>query len=203
MLLRSFDAHPGHEITPRADNARHEALLHQIEQAFIRRIEVFGPDARVIGLPRVACLVRAARIEREHVGIKPGDDLNDIEPFFLTVSRKLLEFIRKMQAMAQSHPPGVAEPEEWRAVGVFEKSFVGSHAYRAMHVERILAGVWFDLNAADDVMKTLVTRIRAFTVESMRPGDGRRIARLPEIGSGPECRHTKFAALWVNEDHVE
>ena len=55
-------------------------------------------------------------------GIKPGDDLNDIETFLFAVGSERFEFIRPMQPMAKSHPPGIAQPEKWRAVRVLQET---------------------------------------------------------------------------------
>src|SRR6266566_3289001 len=78
--------HPGDEITPRTDDARSEALLDQVSKTLIGGIEVFGSDARVVRLPWVTGFVGAARVERRHVRVKAGNDLNDIKAFFFPVS---------------------------------------------------------------------------------------------------------------------
>src|SRR5439155_21249856 len=106
--------HPGDEITPRTDDARSEPLLDQVSKTLIGGIEVFGSDARVVRLPWVTGFVGAARVERRHVRVKAGNDLNDIIAFFFPVSRKLFEFLRPMQPMAKPHPPAVSQPEERR-----------------------------------------------------------------------------------------
>src|SRR3712207_8837293 len=44
--------------------------------------------------PRMAGFVRAARIERVHVRVQAGDDLDDVEAFLLAVVGEHFDFVR-------------------------------------------------------------------------------------------------------------
>ena len=125
VLFHFLHSHPRDEITPRADDARRETLIDEVSKPSIGGIEIFGSDAAVVGLPGVTGFVGAARVERRHVRIKAGNDLNDVKALFFPVSRKLFEFVRPMQPMAKPHPPGVPQPEERRSVRVFQVAAVG------------------------------------------------------------------------------
>src|SRR5438477_1526044 len=156
MFLQFLHAHPRHEISPRPDNARRETFIDQITEALVCRIEIVRPNPRVIGLPRVARLIRAARIERKHVGIKAGYDLDNIEAFGSPVCGEFLKLLGPAQPMAEAHPPGVAQPEEWRAVGVLEVSFVWRDSDLAVAKQRVLSAVCADLECALNSVQTRI-----------------------------------------------
>ena len=80
-------------ITPRTDDAGHKALLDEVKNAAIRRVEILGTNAAVVFLPRKPRLIRAPRVERGHVGIKSRHDLNDVEPFLFSIGGQRLEII--------------------------------------------------------------------------------------------------------------
>src|SRR5439155_836695 len=125
-----------------------ETLLDEVVQALVGSIEILRPDLRVICGPRITGLVRTARIEWEHIGIKSGDDLDDIKPFSFPISGQFLEFVSPTQAVAQTHPPGITEPEERRAIKIFDVSFVRCHANWPMAKQRIVPHIRPDLDAA-------------------------------------------------------
>ena len=45
MLFHLFDAHPGHVMAPGAEDAGREALIDEICEALVRRIEIFRANA--------------------------------------------------------------------------------------------------------------------------------------------------------------
>src|SRR5690349_19158297 len=139
-------------VSPGADDARDDPLIGEVLQALIRFVEVGRSYLPVILLPRKARLVAAALIESAHVGIQPGHDLHDIEAFILAVGSESFEFLRPVQALAQAHPPGVAQPEERRAVEMLEMPTIGRDANRAVPVERIAACIWTNDKFPRDVM---------------------------------------------------
>ena len=51
MLLGLFDAHQRHEVAPRADDARREALVDEILKSLVGGIEILGANAGVVLLP--------------------------------------------------------------------------------------------------------------------------------------------------------
>src|SRR5215813_1018931 len=51
MRSHFFNAHPGHEITPRTHDARCEPLLDQIAQPLVCGVKILRPDAGVICFP--------------------------------------------------------------------------------------------------------------------------------------------------------
>src|SRR5579859_1966957 len=120
MGFHFIHAHPGHEVTPRANHARREALFDQIANPLIRRVKIFRSNPAVICFPRITGFIGAPWVERWHVGIKPGDDLDDIEPFLLSISRERTKFVRPTQAMTKPHPPRIPEPEKWSVIEMFQ-----------------------------------------------------------------------------------
>src|SRR5689334_20593903 len=107
----------------------------------VRLIEVLGHDACVLRLPGKARFVRAMRVEGMHVRVEARDQLNDIEALPNSISRELRELFGEMKAVTQTHPPGVTEPEERRAVRVFEMAMVRRDLNWAEVEERIGTGV--------------------------------------------------------------
>jgi hypothetical protein len=91
-----------------------------------------------------------------HVRIKPRDDLDDVESFLLPVSSKPLEFLRPVQPVAESHPPGVAQPEERCSVRVLKVTPVGGHLKRTVRIKRVLAFIRLYFHFAGDGVKSPV-----------------------------------------------
>src|SRR5882672_741500 len=195
MLLHFLDAHPGHVMTPRAENARREALLDEISNALVCRVEVFRPDASVVCCPRKTRLVRAARIEGVHVGIESRDDLDDVESLLLPIGRELLKILRPAHPVTKPHPPCIRKPEEGRAIRVLHESPIGGQFQRAACVERICSGVTFYCHFAAERMKSFVALLGTLAAETMRSHNRRRVSRLPDICSRPKRRHAKLPSL--------
>ena len=132
------DAHPLDEVAPAADHAGGEAAAHEVLHADVRHVEVGGVDAGVVLFPGEAGFVGAARVERGHIRVEAGHDLDDGEALGGAVGGELLEIVRPVEAPAEPHPPGVGKPEEGNAVGVFEMAAVG----RERAVRRGAEGGW-------------------------------------------------------------
>src|SRR5207249_11771394 len=97
-----------------------------------------------------------ARVEGVHVGMQARDDLDDRKTFGLAIGGELLKFIGPVQALAQAHPPRVAEPKERRAVRVDEVAMVGRDLDEAMAIARVIAGVRLDLDRTFDAIEAAV-----------------------------------------------
>ena len=203
VLLQFRDAHPGAEISPGAHEAGRQALLDQIPQPLVGRVEIFRPHAGVLGLPREALLVGPARIEGRHVGIEAGDDLDDGEAFFRPVRGEALDIGRPVQPVAESHPPGVAEPEKRRAVAMFQKAMVRRNPQGAVEIEGVGSGVRDHLDRAGDAVEAGILRMGTLAAEAVRAGDRGGIPDFPDIAAVPERRHPQRPALRIEEDDVE
>ena len=119
-----------------------------------------------------------------------------LKPFCLAIGGECFDFIRPVQPMAQAHPPGIAQPEERRAVGVLKISPVGRDSNRAVLVERVLAGVGFDSHFARDAVQTRVLSLSEHSLRNRWIADvGRRVADLPLIAARPKRRHAKLVAV--------
>ena len=116
-------------------------MLDQILNPQIGRIEVPRIDAGVVRLPGEPRFVRASRVKRRHVGIEPGDNLDYREALPDAVGHQRLKVLRPAQAAAQSHPPGVPQPEERLPVLVLEVQVIARYAHRAVLTERVIAGI--------------------------------------------------------------
>jgi hypothetical protein len=203
VLLRLFHAHELDEVTPRAHDAWCEAGLDEMGEAPICGVEVLGSDAGVLRFPWKTGLVRPARIEWRHVGVKTGYDLNDVKPFRFSVRRQRLEFLWEMQPMAQAHPPRVAEPEEGRPVEMLERAARGGDAERAMRIQRVYTGVWLHHDRAGDAMQASVGGIGGVAAKGMRAGSRRCVAHFPDVFAGPECGDTGVFSCGIGEGDVE
>src|SRR5262249_37915240 len=111
------------------------------------------PDAKVGGVvePRVqpaesgfpckatlVCLMWMPRRARSNDHrARPHHDLDHVETLVDSVSRQLAEPTRPWQARVQPVPPGVAEPEERRTVGVRESPSADPQA--TMPIQRVVA----------------------------------------------------------------
>src|SRR5580704_13431286 len=102
MLLQATNTHPRQVITPRADNARRYARVHQMKNPPVGRVEIFGPNRAIVLRPRKTGLVGSAGIESRHIRVKAGDDLDDVEPLAEPVLCQSFEFIRKMEPLSQN-----------------------------------------------------------------------------------------------------
>ena len=138
VLLQFRHAHPGQEIAPTADDARRQAMLDQILNSQIGRVEVPGIDAGVVRLPGEPGFVRAARVKRRHVGIESCDNLDYREALVHAVGHQRLKVFRPAQAATQSHPPGVRQPEKRLTVLVLEVQAIARYAHRAVFTERVI-----------------------------------------------------------------
>ncbi len=77
MLLDLGHPHAGNEVSPKADDASSKTMIRKVLHAHVGHIEVRGVDAGEIGLPRKSRFICAASVERLHVGIEAGHDLDD------------------------------------------------------------------------------------------------------------------------------
>src|ERR1041384_1284821 len=199
MLFGFLDAHRGNVMTPRAEDARHETLLNQMRDALVGSVEVFRADRGVIRRPRKTSLMRAARVEWKHVRIKAGDDLDDVETFLLSVSSECFEFVRPMQPVTKPHPPRVAEPEERRAIRMFQGPVTRCNTQRAVDEERICSCIGLHENLAANAVNSFVPCLRTLAVKTMRSDFRRGVPCLPHIRSRPERRHAQLAPFRVSE----
>ena len=138
VLLQFGHAHPGQEIAPTGDDARRQAMLDQILNPQIGRIEVPRIDAGVVRLPGEPRFVRAARVKRRHVGIESCDNLDYREALVHAVGHQGLKVFRPAQAATQAHPPGVRQPEKRLTVLVLEVQPIARYAHRAVSTERVI-----------------------------------------------------------------
>ena len=82
--------------------------------------------------------VRPARLEHRFVWIRSADDLDDVEALRGAIGAEFAEALH-VDPLAEPLPPGVAEPEEGRAVGVLEMAAIGRDAHGAAADERVRA----------------------------------------------------------------
>jgi hypothetical protein len=54
--------------------------------------------------------------------------------------------------LAEAHPPGITEPEERGAIGMFKVLPIPGDANRAMPVQRVLTRIGFDTKRPGTVM---------------------------------------------------
>ena len=57
--------------------------------------------------------------------------------------------------MAERHPPGIAQPEEWCAILVLKVMMIDGNPDRAMFQQRVVSGVF-----RDDDLALLIVKIR-------------------------------------------
>jgi hypothetical protein len=118
-------------------------MVRQILNAHVGHIEVRRVDAGEIGFPWISCLIGSAWIVGLHVGVKSGHDLYHGKALLHAVGGQGFKVIRPAQAFAETHPPGVPEPEERSAVGIFEVAPVLRNFEDPIFVVRVLPGVGF------------------------------------------------------------
>ena len=203
MLLHPLDAGPRQVITPRTDDAGHDAHVDQVLHPAIGRVEVLGPHARVIRLPRKAGFVAAALVEGRHVGIQPGHDLHDVESLLAPVGGERLKFIRPNDPLAQAHPPGIGQPQKGRAVGMFQMPPVGRDAQRPVAEQRIVAVVGGDFETADGAVQARVGGVGALAAILIPAHLRRSVARLPALAAGPKAGHLGRRAVGRSDYQVE
>src|SRR5579884_1057832 len=145
--------------SPAADDRRDDPGVYQVPKAPVGVVEVGRIElAEVARLVRHASLVLPARLEHPFVGIWTADDLYDTEPLGLTVRRKLLKAFPG-QPFGKPLPPGVAQPEEGRAVLMAEVPPVCRNPDRAVLKEPVVALVPRHLDPALDTLQAQVRHI--------------------------------------------
>ncbi len=102
-----------------------------------------------------------------------------------------LEILRPTHPPTESHPPGVAQPEERRAVLVPEVGAILSDAQPAAAIKRVRFTFqnWVDLQHPDLSMQSSVIRVAAPAVERILPWLYGGETYPPLLSSGPESRH--------------
>ena len=88
-------------------------------------------------------------------GIQAGNNLNHSEALAHPVSDECLKILWPMQAVAEPHPPGVAQPEERCSVLVLEVKMIRRHPDRPMFQRSIVPGIF-----RDDDLALLIVEIR-------------------------------------------
>jgi len=142
--------------TPAADNRRHQARIDQVLESAVGVLEVGGVHpGEVPGQVRLAAFVLPARLHHPFVGVRPADDLDDVESLGLAIGR---EFLKPFPGhpFAEVLPPRVAEPQERGAVDVLEVAMVFRDSKRAVPVQRVRPGVGGDLDPACDTVQARV-----------------------------------------------
>jgi hypothetical protein len=172
MFFHSLDPEPRQMISPCADDAWHQATVAQILNAFVRGIEVLGIDARIIGRPWKPAFTKPALIERRHVRVESGDNLHCIETFGDAVRCELLKLI-PMQPSREPHPPGIGQPEKWRAIGVLQMTLIRRYFDRTVQAELVRSIVWRDNELRLPVMQRFVVCVRANRAQQMSAFFGR------------------------------
>ena len=158
-------------------------------------VEVGGVDAGELAVPGETGFVGAALVERFHVGVESGDDLDHAEALGRAVSRQLLEIFRPAQAFAEAHPPGVAQPEKGCAVRVFEAAATAGNAQRPVLEQGVIAFIGRDFERAGLVMQAAVAAVRADGAVAVGAGLRGAVAHAPGLVAAPECGHDLFAAV--------
>jgi len=171
--------------------------------ATVRVAEVCRVDdaevARLVGLP---ALVLPARLEGPLVRVRAADYLDEREALGLAVGGQFLEALPG-QALAQALPPGVAEPEEGRAVGVDEVAAVRAHPQRAVAIERVVAPVGDHLEFALDAVEPGVGPVGTLGPPGHLADLARGVAEAPTVPARPEARHPDFGAVGLGDDCLE
>src|SRR6202034_1642391 len=97
-----------------------EPMVRQILNAHVGHIEIRRVEASVIRFPRISGLIGSAWIVGLHVGVESGHDLYYGKTLLHAVGGQGFKIVGPAQAFTESHPPGVSQPEERSAVGIFE-----------------------------------------------------------------------------------
>jgi len=114
-----------------------------------------------------------------HVRIQPRNDLDHVEALGLAIGGELLELVRPMEPLAQPHPPGIAQPEERRAIEVLEMPLVHRDANRPVNVERVFSRVFLNVHRAGKAVQSLVAGLGTNAVPAVRARERRGVANLP------------------------
>ena len=118
-------------VAPRPHDAGHETRLEDDPEPPVGRVEVGRPRRPPARLPREAAHRFPARLELAHLGQRPDHELDQREPLGHALLRQLPQ-LRIADAGRERVPPGIAQPQERRAVLVLEVSTTGGHPHRPM-----------------------------------------------------------------------
>ena len=165
--------------------------------------EVGRVDPAEILRPRETGLVHAALVVPVHVGVEPSDDLDDRKALGDPVGGQLLEIGGPAQPLGEAHPPGVGQPEERRAVRMFQVAAIGGHAQEAAAQQRVVAGVARDHERAGLPVQVGVARVRADGAIGVLPDLPRGETHAPRLIAGPKRRNGEFLAVRVGDDDVK
>ncbi len=146
----------GQMVSPGHLDAGHEALVCQIGEPKVGPVEVLRANPAEVLDPGESGLVPAAWVEGRHVAVQSSHDLDDREALRFAVLGKGSYLLGPLEAFAQAHPPGVAKPEERRAVGMLEMPPVACNADRPVPIERVVALVGNDFYLTGHLVQALI-----------------------------------------------
>jgi len=204
--LHALDPGCGHAVAvaapPAPHDGRHQPRLYEVGDTPVGEAGVVGVRAgEARSVIRPPTLVLPARLESALVGVRPAHDLHHAEPLALPVGGQLLEALPR-HPLAQVLPPGVAEPDKRRSIGVLEAPVVGGHADRPVTVERIAGPVGRHLESPFDPVQPGVAVVRALGTPDVPPGDGRSVSEAPEVAPRPERGHPQRRAVRRGDEGV-
>ena len=156
MLFDLGHPHARNEVSPKADYTGGEALIGEVLHAHVGHIEVRRVYTSKIRLPWKARFIGAASIEGLHVGIQAGHDLDNRETLLHAIGCQRLKAIWPAKAFAQTHPPGIPEPEERSSVGMLKVAPIFCDFERTVFVVGVLAGVRLHIQYRCTIMKVAV-----------------------------------------------
>jgi hypothetical protein len=142
------------------------------------------------------------RLEHGFVGVGAAHDLDGREALGPAVGGKFLKTLPG-HPLAEIFPPGVGQPEERRAVGVFEMSVIVGDADRPVPEERIVIAAGNDVDRAFDAVESWVASVRALERPGVRASHVGGVADDPGVAAGPEGRHMQAGAVGRGDDRVE
>src|SRR5712692_3393097 len=128
-------------------------MVGQVLDTNVSCVKIGRIDPGVVFLPGKPGFIRASRIVWLHVWVQACYDLHYIETFAGAISGQCLETTRPGKPLAQSHPPGVTQPEERRAIGMLEMTAVTAYTQGAVAVERVISRVRLDYQLARAVVQ--------------------------------------------------
>ena len=146
MAVHLFHSDGRHVPTPAADDRGHDPRVDETLDPPICIVEIYRVNADKVLFVRHSSFVFPTRIKGRLVRIRSAaDDLDHAKALGLAVGRKFLKAFPG-QPFAQAFPPGITQPEEWRAISMFKVPVILGHADRSVVIQRVVARVRHDFD---------------------------------------------------------
>lgn len=130
--------------SPCADNCRDNTSVNQKLKPPVRKVKILGIDyAHILRQIRLPSLVFQAGRKEVLIGIGTADDVDHIEAFRFSVGGQFLKPLPD-HPLTETFPPGVRQPQKWRAVSMFEVTLARRRLHETMLQQGFVAFVGTD-----------------------------------------------------------